>query len=377
MGVLLDLENLADLGARAVLASQLKEDELWGRGPRWLTGQKEDWPVTNEDFQTPKTTSEEKKSTSVMLVKTKEETTAVVNMNDYSKLQRLVCVTTWVRRFVNNLKASLKRKEIIKRTGRLEVSELNEVEIELIKMVQNELKKKGNFKQLVSELGVVEQGGLLTCMGRLVNSDLEFNARRPIILPRKNHLTKLIIRDCHERVHHNGVRATLAELRSKYWVPKGRQEVKGVLSECVTCKKLKGKPYSSPPTTALPEFRVMEAPPFSKVGVDFAGPLHVKSKSGEMEKVYIALFSCCVTKAVHLELVDLSAATFRRCLRRFTAKNEMPALIVSDNAKTFQATEKALNELFNHPEVQAELEYRRIEWKFNLERAPWWGGGIF
>ena len=365
------LENPADLGSRRVLASQLKENELWWRGPRWLTGQKEDWPVTNEDFQTPETSSEEKKSTSVMLVETKEETSVVVNMNDYSKLQRLVCVTAWVRRFVNNLKASLKRKEIIKRTGKLEVSELKEAKIELIELVQNELKKQGNFKQLVSELGIVEQGGIFRCSDRLVNSDLEFDARRPIILPRKNHLTKLIIRDCHERVHDNGVTATLAELRSRYWVPKGRQEVKGVLSECVTCMKLKGKLYSSPPTAALPEFRVTEAPPFSKVGVDFAGPLYVKSKSREMEKVYIALFSCCMTRAVHLELVeDLSAAAFRRCLRRFTAKNGVPALIVSDNAKTFQATEKALNELFNHLEVPADLEYMRIEWKGNLERAP-------
>ena len=159
-------------------------------------------------------------------------------------------------------------------------------------------------------------------MGRVVNSDLEFDARRPVFLPRKHHLTELIIRDFHERVHHTGVRATLAELRSKFWVPRGRQEVKGALSECVTCKKLKGKPYSSPPTAALPEFRVKEAPPFSRVGVDFAGPLYVKSKTGEMEKVYIALFSCCVTRAVRLELVeDLSAAAFRRCFRRFTARN--------------------------------------------------------
>jgi len=134
-------------------------------------------------------------------------------------------------------------------------------------------------------------------------------------------------------------------------VPRGRKEVKGALNECVTCKKLKGKPYSSPPTAALPEFRVKKAPPFSRVGVDFAGPLYVKSKTGEMEKVYIALFSCCVTRTVRLELEDLSAAAFRRCLRRFTAKNGMPSLIVSDNAKTFQATEKALNELFNHPEI--------------------------
>ena len=60
-------------------------------------------------------------------------------------------------------------------------------------------------------------------------------------------------------------------------------------------------------------------------------------------------------------------------LRRFVARYGSPALIVSDNAKTFQATEKALNKLLNHPEIEADLEYERTEWKFNLERAPWWG----
>ena len=169
----------------------------------------------------------------------------------------------------------------------------------MIKSAQDELKKQDNFKQLVSEPGVIDHGKILRCVGRLVKSYLDFDARRPIILPRKHHLTKLIIQYCHESVHHSGVRATLAQLRSKYWVPRGRQVVKGVLSECVTCKKLKGKPYSSPPTAALPEFRVREAPPFSRVGVDFAGPLYVKGKKGEMEKVYIALFSCCVIRAVH------------------------------------------------------------------------------
>ena len=74
-----------------------------------------------------------------------------------------------------------------------------------------------------------------------------------------------------------------------------------------------GKLYSTPPTAALPDFRVNEAPPFSRVGVDFAGPLYVKEKSGKMGKAYIALFSCCVTRALHLELVeDLSTETFRR-----------------------------------------------------------------
>ena len=93
---------------------------------------------------------------------------------------------------------------------------------------------------------------------------------------------------------------------------------------------------------ALPEFRVRESFPFSKVGVDFAGPLFVKSKIGESKKAYIALFSCCVTRAVHLELVeDLTSQTFRRALRRFSSRRGTPALIVSDNAKTFRATQKA------------------------------------
>ena len=74
---------------------------------------------------------------------------------------------------------------------------------------------------------------------------------------------------------------------------------------------------------------------------------------------------------------DLSAAAFRHCLRRFTARHGTPTLIVSDNAKTFQATEKPLNELFNHPEVRADLGNMRVEWKFNLERAPQVVGGFF
>ena len=90
---------------------------------------------------------------------------------------------------------------------------------------------------------------------------------------------------------------------------------------------------------SLPEFRVRESFPFSKVGVDFAGPLYVKDKTKEMNKVYIALFICCVTRAVHLELVeDLTSQTFRRALRRFSSRRGTPALIVSDNAKTFRGT---------------------------------------
>ena len=59
---------------------------------------------------------------------------------------------------------------------------------------------------------------------------------------------------------------------------------------------------------------------------------------------------------------------------RFAARRGTPVLIALENAKTFKATSKALKKLSTHPEVVTELSSKMIEWKFNLERAPWWGG---
>ena len=82
-----------------------------------------------------------------------------------------------------------------------------------------------------------------------------------------------------------------------------------------------------------------------------------------------------MTRVVHLDLVtDLTASTFVRCLRRFTAWRGTLTLLVSDNAKTFKASEKLLRRLHENREVREHLESNRIDWRFNLEQAPWWGG---
>ena len=75
--------------------------------------------------------------------------------------------------------------------------------------------------------------------------------------------------------------------------------VEKVLSQCVVCKKLEETPFTQPPVSSLPEFRVRPSPPFSKLGMDFTGPLYVKTRGKQMRKVYIALFSCYVTRALY------------------------------------------------------------------------------
>ena len=200
-----------------------------------------------------------------------------------------------------------------------------------------------------------------------------------MILPRDHKLTEMIRIECHARIHHGGVRTTLTELISRFCLPKGRQTIKKVLRKCVTCKQRQGSAYNNTKTAALPEFRAKEAPPFSKVGIDFAGPLFVKDlKSKDMHKAHIAIFSCCVTRAIHLKLVnDLSAETFRRTLRRFAACRGTPCLIVTDNAKTFKAAAKALNKLQSHPEMKNELDKLHIKWNFMILKLHIkWNGDI-
>ena len=133
--------------------------------------------------------------------------------------------------------------------------------------------------------------------------------------------------------------------------------------------------YGTPKQSQLPEFRVKHDSAFKSIVIDFAGPLFIKNSSGESKKVYIALFTCGSSRAVHLELVnDLSAQTFALCFRRFISRRGIPNMIVTDNAKTFKSFSKTLRRIIRSPELQSLLTEKSITWKFNLAKAPWWGG---
>lgn len=89
----------------------------------------------------------------------------------------------------------------------------------------------------------------------------------------------------------------------------------------------------------------------------------------------MALFTCASTRAVHLKLCkDLTAREFQRSLKEFVARRGSPTAIVSDNAKTFQATKKWLKTLKKDEDLFNFLATKEIEWRFNMSRAPWWGG---
>ena len=206
----------------------------------------------------------------------------------------------------------------------------------------------------------------MRCKGRLGRGKLLFDTKLPILLPNSHDFTDLVVQSAHEKVYHNGVRETLLEIRSKYWIPKGRQTVKRILNKCLFCRKLEGLPYPSPAVSDLPEFRVARGRAFKATGVDLCSPVYTKvhSKSKQMTKNYISITTCASSRMIHLEILpDQTTAAYLRSQRRFIAQQGIPKLIVSDNGKTFKG--RALKQLNAR---------QGMKWRYNLSRTPWWGG---
>lgn len=86
---------------------------------------------------------------------------------------------------------------------------------------------------------------------------------------------------------------------------------------------------------ALPADRLLPCRPFRHSGVDCAGPFAIKERGGRtkiIEKKYVAVFICMVTKAVHLEQSeDLSTAEFIQAFLRFTSIRGSCTKLWSDN----------------------------------------------
>ena len=167
-----------------------------------------------------------------------------------------------------------------------------------------------------------DEKGLWRCGGRLQNADIPYAARHPILSPRSHHFTSLVVRDAHIRVCHNGVKETLTELRIRYWVVKGRSLTRSLVHRYTTCRRYEAAPFWGPP------------PPLSKLrsGVHLyrcrlCRPLLVRGVSGSSVKVWICVFTCLVTRAIHLDVVcDLSTEVFLRCLKRFAARRGLPRI---------------------------------------------------
>ena len=166
----------------------------------------------------------------------------------------------------------------------------------------------------------------------------------------------------------------MTAIRQTYWISTAQQYIKALLRHCVVCKRDFGRPFPIPDPASLPEVRTCDVTPFTITRVDFTGALYVQHNSGE-DKVYICLFTCATTRAVHLEVVtDLSTETFLLAFRRFVSRKSLPQIVLSDNASTYLSAAEELKTLFESEDLKESLSRRGVTWRFIPKRAPWYGG---
>ena len=345
-------DNPSDSGTRGSTSSKLAD--LWFKGPVWLPSRNQS-PKQPEITETKEAVEEKIARSTLAMTEVDQDQGIIDGMLRRFSYRKLLRVTAYMIRFTKNAKGE-------KRSGCLSTEEIIEAEKLWLRRVQRNVTTISNVDL------ADDNNGLLRVSSRV-------SGCRPIFVPKNCGLDRILVRQFHEQIGHGGVSSTMAKVREQFWIPQLRVLVKSVIHECNKCKIHRARPLHPPTTAALPEFRTEMTHPFAVTGVDFAGPLLYRTAKKKTKKAYVALFTCTATRAVHLKLCKTMAAEeFKRILKDFVARRGAPDTIVSDNASTFKATDHWLDGLSQNEDLFNYLNTQRIKWRFNLARAPWWGG---
>ncbi|MEL6606114.1 MAG: reverse transcriptase domain-containing protein [Cyanobacteria bacterium J06614_10] len=365
-------QNPADLLSRGVSITQFrkKHETFWFKGPPWLTNEQE-WPE-----QKPHVTVGE--IVTDLATPTAPAPDYCIDPSRFSSVKRLIAVTRLVFKFLS-LKfptLSLPSPEVylLKRCQLIQYPTVSAI-LQPSHSQSETTTLLSQSKKLIRDLGLyLDDDGLIRSYGRIQHS--LYHSENLILLPPKSWLARLFILQAHEAVNHGGMSETLSEVRHQFWLPKGRQTVKTIIRECYHCRRTQAKAHSPPGPPPLPAERVNFHRPFESVGVDFTGAISIRDEiTRDIVKVYVCLFTCASTRAVHLELAnDLTATTFISVFRRFCARFSTPSLIISDNGSNFKATSQFLRSLSEEPSVKEYLAGHKISWRFIPPRTPSMGG---
>ena len=375
--------NPADCASRGLFPSELLTHMLWWDGPPWLRLTETAWPV--RPVLAPDSDPAEEKVSMLTVLGTPS---ALPIIDSVSNFTRLIRVTSWVFRFVDNCRGGSSRKP-------LSVDELTRAERYWITVAQRsvfseeiscitknrELPEKGC---LVPLHPILDLHGILRVGGRGNQSNLPYRTRNPVILPGSHPVTKLLVRTEHIRLLHAGPTLVAASLSRRFYIVGARKHVRSITRACVPCRRTSVKPKPQL-LGQLPVDRLTPGIVFERTGVDYAGPLLIKTGSIRKPtyvKAYVCVFVSLSVKAIHLELVsDLTSEAFIAAFRRFIARRGKPSTMWSDNGSNFVGASRELKNLYEFlrkPDTQQTISdfctSQTIRWKFIPEHAPHFGG---
>ena len=228
----------------------------------------------------------------------------------------------------------------------------------------------------------LDPNGLLRVGGRLRNSTLEYQEKHPVLLPKGHHVSKLIIRHFHEKVHHQGRQITSGAVHEAgYWVVGAHRMISSLIESCMTCKKLRGAIITQHMAN-LPSDRLETGPPFSNVGFDVFGPWEITTRrlrgGTANAKRWGLIFTCLSSRAIHIELLEMmDDSSFVWALRRFLAIRGPVEKIRCDQGTNFVGGKSQLDDALSEMDqtrIQRFTAEQGVEWIFNPPHASHFGG---
>lgn len=274
--------NPVDEASHSLTASQLLNNKRWLSGPDFLW--ESDVPLLNKKntAQLSSDYVEVKTNTCFLTHSTIREYPGLLlsYLNRVSSWHKAKTTVAWMRRGIKNLQSVIAaRKEEIhsaKDLGRscneqgkqflpLSVEELVHSEKFILRCLQcqhfsHEMETltnlKGNLEKFQEQDSArcrndtlkktsslykldpfVDKNRLLRIGGRIRRADVPLEVKHPLILPKKSHISDLIVRYFHESVgHHQGHGVTHNTIRQAgYWIVDRRSTVARTISKCVTC----------------------------------------------------------------------------------------------------------------------------------------------
>ena len=352
-------DNPADLASRGGLVPE--EKQIWWKGPAWLSDPGT-WPPDLVTVPTVESNAEVKaiKELFALAVEKEDELDDLLSKLTYWRTLR---VCAWMMRFARNARTSKANRK----RGPLTTEEIEKQKLFWLLRVQT--RGAENIEKDRLQLNLQRnQDGVLECRGRL-------QGFYPLYIPDSTTFAEKFVQQAHLATLHGGVSLTMSKVREQHWIPRLRRLVKKVIKQCYGCKRFQAVALAAPPPGLLPLEKTECSGPFEVVGVDFAGPIKYRKSSRAESKAYLILYACSLTRALYLEVLpNLETTTFLGSLKRLIARRGRPSKIFSDNGRTFVGAAKWLKEISRDERLQAYLAEEQITWRFNLSRAPWWGG---
>ena len=347
--------NPADLLSRGCTTNKLKFS-IWQHGPDWLTTQH--YP---EQTHIHIATNE-----LVVEINPVNPVPPVLDLDRISSYTRTINIMTKVLSFTKSSSDPLFK--LVMQEQRLHCNSIYSY------LSNARINVSIDIKNTLTSLDLHLIDNIIIAKGILIHSELPLDAQTSLLLPNRTRLVELIDQHIHQKYNHFGLSHTLSVYRQTFWSPKIRSHLKSIILRCVICRRQSARTIAKPAPPLLPAERVQWQRPFATVGVDHMGHFYARDPYGNRIKLYICLFVCATTRAVHLEVVDnLSATSFILCLRRLAATKGIPSVILSDNHRTFISGEKFLLDLQEDNIVQEFLQDHRITWRHQTPRSPWMG----